>query len=202
MEERKYILKPGAKLALFLVSYTPLFLIMCFTQLYEYRDHLAWGGLNYTSLVNYLRYFGAVTALIIMSAFGLAGLRFLLSNMRRRAGVNGKLVKVVDIENKNSESISYLFTYIIPFVFQDLSSVTNVFSVGVLLVVTYLIYSNSSMILINPTLSMTYSLYHVEYEDISNSIMRKGMIVSKNKFLEEGDEIKIQSMGHKLYYAI
>ena len=199
MGERGFTLKPGAKLALFLVSYTPLFLIMCVTQLYEYRDYFSWGGLNYTSLVNYFRYFGAVTALFIMSAFGLVGLFFLLSNMRRRASSNGKLVKVVDIENKNSESISYLFTYIIPFVFQDLSSVTNVFAVGVLLVVTYLIYSNSSMILINPTLSMTYSLYHVEYEDMSNNRIRKGMIISKNKFLEEDDEIKIQSMGHKLY---
>lgn len=202
MDERRYELKSGAKLTLFLVSYIPLFLIMCFTQLYEYRDHLVWGGLNYESLVNYVRYFGAVTVLILMSVFGLVGLRFLLPNINRRATSNGSLVKVVDIENKNSESISYLFTYVIPFVFQDLSSVTNVFAVSVLLLVAYLIYSNSSMLLINPTISVAYSLYLIEYEDMSSKGRRKGMILSKNKFLDEGDEIKIRSMGYKLYFAV
>lgn len=74
MDERRYELKSGAKLTLFLVSYIPLFLIMCFTQLYEYRDYLVWGGLSYESLLNYIRYFGAVTVLILMSFFGLVGL--------------------------------------------------------------------------------------------------------------------------------
>lgn len=107
-----------------------------------------------------------------LSFLGVLGVAFLIPNMRRRAESNGVLVKVVDIENKNNESISYLFTYIIPFVFQDLSSVVSVFSIGVLLVVTYLIYSNSSMVLINPVLSVWYSLYLVEYEDFL--INRKG----------------------------
>lgn len=202
MDERRYELKSGAKLTLFLVSYIPLFLIMCFTQLYEYRDHLVWGGLSYEPLLNYIRYFGAVTVLVLMSFFGLVGLRFLLPNIKRRTKSNGILVKVIDIENKNSESISYLFTYIIPFVFQDLSSITNVFAVSVLLFVTYLIYSNSSMLLINPTISMVYSLYLIEYEDMSSKRKRKGMVLSRNKFLEEDDEIKIRSMGHKLYFAV
>lgn len=202
MDERRYELKSGAKLTLFLVSYIPLFLIMCFTQLYEYRDHLSWGGLSSEAILDYVRHFGAVTVLICMSVFGLVGLRFLLPNIQRRAKSSGNLVKVIDIENKNSESISYLFTYIIPFVFQDLSSVTNVFSVSVLLLATYLIYSNSSMLLINPTLSMRYSLYLIEYEDISSSKRRKGMVLSRNKFLEEDDRLKIKSMGYKLYFAV
>ncbi len=202
MNDRRYELKSGAKLTLFLVSYIPLFLIMCFTQLYEYREYLVWGGVSYQSLLSYIRYFGAVTVLVLMSAFGLVGLRFLLPNIQRRARSNGSLVKIVDIENKNSESISYLFTYVIPFVFQDLSSITNVFAVSVLLSVTYLIYSNSSMLLINPTISMAYSLYLVEYEDMSNKKIRKGMILSRNKFLEEDDEVKIRRMGHKLYFAV
>lgn len=50
---KKKELKSGAKL-------------MCFTQLYDCRDHLAWGGLNYESLVDYVRYFGAVTVLVFM----------------------------------------------------------------------------------------------------------------------------------------
>jgi hypothetical protein len=202
MEERRAELKSGARLTLFLVSYLPLFFIMMFSQLYKYKDHLHWGGVNPVAFKNFIVYFGAVSILLCMSIVGIVGLYFLLKNVKRRAETSGLRVKVLDIENKNSESISYLFTYLIPFVFQDLSSLTNVFAVSVLLVVTFLIYSNSSMLLINPTISMRYSIYMTEYMDTSSNKKKKGMILSKNKFLEEDDEIKIKSIGHKLFYAV
>lgn len=202
MEDRKPELKSGARLTLFLVSYLPLFFIMIFSQLYKYKSHLNWGGLNFDAFANFIVYFGAVFVLVCMSIFGIVGLYFLLKNVERRTETSGQRVKILDIENKNSESISYLFTYLIPFVFQDLSSLTNVFAVSVLLVVTFLIYSNSSMLLINPTISMRYSLYMTEYIDLSKKKKKKGMILSKNKFLEENDEIKIKTIGHKLFYAV
>lgn len=202
MEERRAKLKSGARLTLFLVSYLPLFFIMIFTQLYTYKNHLNWGGINIEALKHFIVYFGAVSILLCMSIVGIVGLYFLLRNVERRAKSNGLRVKVLDIENKNSESISYLFTYLIPFVFQDLSNLSNVVAISVLLIVTFLIYSNSSMLLINPTISMRYSLYMTEYIDISNNKKKKGMILSKNKFLEEDDEIKIKIIGHKLFYAV
>lgn len=202
MDERRAELKSGARLTLFLVSYLPLFFIMIFSQLYKYKSHLHWGGLNFDAFVNFTVYFGAVFVLVCMSIVGLVGLHFLLKNVERRAETSGLRVKILDIENKNSESISYLFTYLIPFVFQDLSSLTNVFAVSVLLVVTFLIYSNSSMLLINPTISMRYSIYMTEYIDLISNKKKKGMILSKNKFLEEDDEIKIKAIGHKLFYAV
>ncbi len=202
MNERRAELKSGARLTLFLVSYLPLFFIMIFSQLYKYRSYLNWGGLNFDAFVNFIVYFGAISILIFMSLIGLVGLYFLLKNIERRAETSGLRVKVMDIENKNSESISYLFTYLIPFVFQDLSSLTNIFAVSILLFVTFLIYSNSSMLLINPTISMRYSLYMIEYKDLSSKKNKKGMLLSKNKFLEEDDEIKIKAIGHKLFYAV
>ncbi len=202
MNQRKPDLKIGARLTLFLISYMPLFLIMTFSQVYKYKQYLNWGGLSKESLFIFVKYFGAVSVLVVLSIYGLIGLYFLLRNIERRAKNNGQVINVIDIENKNSESISYLFTYLIPFVFQDLSSVTNVFSVATLLLVTFLIYSNSSMLLINPTISMKYSLYMVEYKDTSSNKKRKGMIISKNKFLEEDDSVKIKKIGHKLFYAV
>ncbi len=202
MSNRQADLKIGARLTLLIVSYLPLFLIMSFSQLYKYREYLYWGGFNLDSFCIFIEYFGAVTVLIILSIFGIFGLTLLLKNIDRRAENNGDLVTVIDIENKNSESISYLFTYLIPFVFQDLSSIVNVFSVAVLLVVTFLIYSNSSMLLINPTISVKYSLYMIEYNTTSEQKLKKGMILSKNKFLEEDDQIKIKKIGHKLFYAV
>ena len=202
MKKRTSELRTGARLTLFLVSYLPLFLIMIFTQVYKYKKYINWCGFNRVAVMNYFKYFGAISILVALSVFGLFGLFLLLKNVKKRALLSGHPVRIIDIENKNSESISYLFTYLIPFVFQDLSVLTNVFAVSVLLIVTFMIYSNSSMLLINPTISIIYSLYLVEYENISNSKKRKGMILSKNKFLEEDDEIKIKKIGHKLFYAV
>ncbi|HGO5292573.1 TPA: hypothetical protein ACK210_002255 [Photobacterium damselae subsp. damselae] len=202
MKKRKAGLKIGARLTLFLVSYMPLFVIMVFGQFYKYSNYLNWGGFNWDSWFIFIKYFGAATILIILSIYGAVGLKVLLTNIERRAKTNGHLIKIDDIENKNSESISYLFTYIIPFVFQDLSSVINVFSVTMLLVVTFLIYSNSSMLLINPTISMKYSLYMIEYTDSNEGKKKKGMIISRNKFLEEDDQVKIKKIGHRLFFAV
>lgn len=202
MTQNKSDLKVGARLTLFLVSYLPLFLIISFSQIYKYRDLLNWGGINKDSFFIFVEYFGAITVLGAFSIYGVLGLYFLLKNISRRAATSGIPVKVIDIENKNSESISYLFTYLIPFVFQDLSQLTNVFSVAVLLVVTFLIYSNSSMLLINPTISMKYSLYMIEYEEGVSIKSKKGMVISRNRFLEEDDKIKIKKIGHKLFFAV
>lgn len=202
MTKRQAELKTGARLTLFLVSYLPLFVIMSFAQLYKYKEFLNWGGFELEALKNFMVYFGAISILGILSLFGVVGLLLLFKNVKRRAETSGTLVTILDIENKNSESISYLFTYIIPFVFQDLSELTNVVSVSILLVVTFLIYSNSSMLLINPTISIKYSLYMTEYKAHSSDKKMKGMIISKNRFLEEDDQVKIKKIGHKLFFAV
>ncbi|EKO3566844.1 hypothetical protein P0E95_003224 [Vibrio metschnikovii] len=198
---RKNRLHLGARFSLFIVSYLPLFFIMCFTQVYTYREHLYWGGFNGKALYNFIKYFGAVSVIIIVSVFGLIGLIVLLKNVKRRCATSGREVKILDIENKNSESITYLFTYLIPFVFQDLSSFTNVVSITILLSVTFLIYVNSGMILINPTISIKYTLYQVTYLDIESDKTRKGMLLTNCKYLEDGDLVEIEDVGHKLFYA-
>lgn len=192
----------GAKYSLFIVSYAPLFFIMSFNQFYKYREFLSWGGINKKSLLCFGKYFGAISVLIALLFIGSFGLFILLRNIHRRTELNGDIVNIIDIENKNSESITYLFTYIIPFVFQDLSQLTNVVPVFVLLAVTFRIYTNSSMILINPTISLKYSLYMTEYKYPGSEVIRKGMLLTKNKFLEEDDSVKIKKIGHKLFYAV
>lgn len=201
MKTRKQGLKGGARLALFLVSYVPLFLILIIQQLYKYSEHLTWGGLNQESIYVFIKYFGAVSVLVASSLLGLLGLWLLIANVSRRAQSSGDTVTIIDIENKNSESISYLFTYLIPFVFQDLSDPISVLSVSILLVVTFLIYTNSSMLLINPTISMWYSLYQIEYIEHGTEKKKKGMILSRDKYLEEHDQAKLKRLGHRLYFS-
>lgn len=191
----------GARISLFIVSYLPLFFIMCFVQLYTYKNYLNWAGITLESVMTFLEYFGAVTILVSLSLFGLVGLKIFLKNIKRRCQTSGRTVKILDIENKNNESISYLFTYLIPFVFQDLSKLSNVIPIAILLMVTALIYINSSMILINPTISIKYTLYQISYLDIETNKKRTGMILTKSKYLEEDDLLDIEDVGPKLFYA-
>ncbi len=191
----------GARVSLFIVSYLPLFFIMCFVQIYTYRDYLNWKGINTESVIIFLKYFGAVSVLISFSLFGIIGLVIFLKNVKRRCQTSGRTVRILDIENKNNESISYLFTYIIPFVFQDLSTLSNVIPIAILLTVTALIYINSSMILINPTISISYTLYQISYLDLESEKKRSGMILTRSKYLEEDDLLDIEDVGPKLFYA-
>lgn len=191
----------GARISLFIVSYLPLFMIMCFVQVYNYSDYLHWKGINLESVTLFFKHFGAVSILMSLSFFGLLGFLIFLMNVKRRCKTSGRTVRIIDIENKNNESISYLFTYVIPFVFQDLSTLTNVIPIAILLIVTALIYINSSMILINPTISISYTLYQVTYIDIESQKQRSGMILTKSKYLEEDDLLDIEDVGPKLFYA-
>lgn len=195
-------LRIGARLSLFIVSYLPLIFIMCFVQLYTYSSYLHWGGFTVEAIKHFAKYFGAVAVLLLFSVVGVVGFLLFLRNIQRRCNTSGRTIQVVDIDNKNSESISYLFTYVIPFVFQDLSSATNVVSISVLLVVACLIYVNSSMILINPTISMKFTLYQISYIDLASNKKRSGMILTTARYLEEDDKLSIEDVGPKLFYAI
>ena len=176
-----------------------MFFIMIFRQFYLYREKLRWGGFNEESIFCFLKYFGAATILIALSLIGILGLIILLKNINRRLENNPETITVLDIENKNSESVSYLFTYVIPFVFQDLSLLDNVVPVFILFIVTFCIYMHSSLILINPTISFWYNLYSIEYSE--GSFTKRAMILTREKYLEEKDKVQIKKIGHKLFYA-
>ncbi|HHF3200093.1 TPA: hypothetical protein ACPJ13_000114 [Vibrio alginolyticus] len=198
---RQNKLQFGARFSLFIVSYLPLFFIMCFVQLYTYSEYLPLVSESEVTISTFIKHFGVVVILMVLSVIGVFGLSTFLQRVKRRCKNSGRTVKVIDIENKNNESITYLFTYIIPFVFQDLSKLTSVIPIAILLIVTCLIYINSSMILINPTISIKYTLYQVTYLDIESGKTRKGTFLTKSRYLEEDDELDIESVGHKLFYA-
>jgi len=107
---RQNRLKFSARFSLFVVSYLPLFFIMAFTQIFKYKDYLNWGGISEESLYIFIKYFGTVTVLVVVSFVGIIGLTILLKNVKRRCKTNGRDAEVLEIENKNSESITYLFT--------------------------------------------------------------------------------------------
>lgn len=195
-------LRRGALFSLFITSYLPLFAIVIGKQLKEGWDFLYWGGWNKEAINCFLAHFGMSLFLAIVSVVGIFGLVVLLQNLKSNLS-NGQVVQVTSISNRNSEAIGYIATYIVPFLASDFSSL---FECGVFVVVMgliYAIYTNSNMILINPLLSIRYSLLDIEYKEVgdNNGDTHDALIITDTKDYKENVNYKIYQIGFKLYYG-
>jgi len=188
-----------AQFVLFVTSYIPLFLLICLKQIYGNNEFLYWGGLNFESVSIYLEKFGLSTFLIILSLLGLFGCSRLFKNLEKDSK-NGENVTINEINNRNSESIGYIATYIVPFLFQNFNNWYDITAFVFLMIIIYRIYINSNLLIINPLLSFKYSIFELEYKTSSEK-KKKGLIITKEKVLEEDAIIKIYPIGHKLFFA-
>lgn len=205
-DTRQNILPGRVRFALFSTSFTPLFLLIILRQVTDTWGDLRWAGITLDGVETFFRYYGISAGLSVISLTGSLFLFFTLQNLRRTIGNNGVPVQIVDVKNRNSESISYIGTYIIPFLFEDYRSLFSVLALIILLGVIYVIYVNSTLLLINPVLNLWYSLYEVEYFDVPfgqplPNRSKNAMIVVSERLLAEGDRLLFQRVGHKLFFA-
>lgn len=187
-----------AQFALFVTSYLPLFFLIAVRQVSENYNYLHWAGFSLISFKTFFLKFGLTLVLTTCSIIGWVGYKITIGNIERVAQ-NGFPITVTDVKNKNSEAIGYIATYIIPFLFQSFNGWYECFSVLLLMYIIYRIYINSSLLLINPLLSIKFAIYEIEYQE--NSKTKNGLIISRDKYLQEDTEIKLYEIGHKLYFA-
>ncbi|WKK81295.2 hypothetical protein [Marivirga arenosa] len=143
--------------------------------------------------------FGLSILLLVLGTYGYLGAIITLSNIHK-ASKNGFPTKISKIENKNSESIGYIATYIIPFAFQSFNNWLDLVSICFIIFIIYRVYINSSLLLINPVLNLRYSIFEFEY--MEGEKIRNGILISKEKDLQEDDSIKLYSIGNKMFYSI
>ncbi len=192
-------LRGVAQFVLFSTSYLPLFLLIIFKQLSENYTYLNWGGITFGSFAICLHYFGLSILSALISIIGLIGYKWTFQNLKK-VSVNGENVVIQKIDNKNSESIGYIATYILPFLFQSFNNWYEIFAFIFLMTIIYRIYIHSNLILVNPILSFKFSLFEVEFIQ-QNGKIRNGLIIIENQNVSEDDMIKIYEIGFKLFYA-
>ncbi|HFK5574889.1 TPA: hypothetical protein ACG0AX_003255, partial [Elizabethkingia anophelis] len=195
---KKVKLNNIAILVLFLTSYIPLFGLLILRQIKQNSDFLYFGGFHKAHILLALEKFGLSYICLFISILGYTGLRFLFTNLEKKKS-NGDLVKVKEIENKNSESISYISTYIVPFIFQDTNNIFDILSIFIVLIIIFFIYIKSNMIVINPILSITHTLFQIEYSKKDN--LKKALLITKIEDLEENQEVKINLIAKNIYYG-
>lgn len=193
-------LRKEAQFVLFATSYLPLFVLIILKQISENYSYFHWGGLNFNAIILCIQKFGLSITLLLISLIGIVGCKLLFENLERLSP-NGENVTICKIDNKNSESIGYIATYIVPFLFQSFNGWYELAALSFLLIIIYRIYINSNLILINPTLSFKYSLFEIEYMQ-QNGKQKNGLIITKNGYLEEDSIIKIYGIGFKLFYGV
>lgn len=195
-------LRGGALFSLFITSYIPLFVIVIVKQLKDGKDFLCWGGWNREAVCCFASHFGMTCVLAILSVVGSIGILVLLRNLDSNLN-NGQVVKVTKISNRNSEAIGYIATYIVPFFASDFTSLYECGIFVVVMVLIYTIYTNSNMILINPLLSIWYSLLEVEYKTIGDSSeeTHDALVITDTKIFKENVTYNIYPIGFKLYYG-
>lgn len=187
-----------ALLVLFLTSYIPLFALLILRQIKQNSAFFHFGGFSIDNFITAFQKFGLSYFLVFVILFGLFGLKILLGNFERKID-NGTIVKIKKIENKNSESIAYISTYIVPFIFQDTNNFFDIISITIVLIIIYIIYIKSNMIVINPILTITHSLYQIEYN--VGTLEKTGLLISKNMDIEANMEVKINQISSNIYYG-
>lgn len=212
-DKNKYVnsLRKQAQFSLFITSYAPLFALIILKQLYTNGEFLYWGGISIDSIICFVEKFGLSSILFIVGIYGLWGVNKTMKKIRSRSK-DGTPVDVVDVKNKNSESVNYIATYIIPFAFQSFGSWFELIAIIAIILIIYRIFINSSLLLVNPLLSLKYGLYEIKYtekgrkenkDDENNDPqnIKNAMMLTENKFIVEKDSIIIYPIGHKMFYA-
>jgi hypothetical protein len=190
------------KLALFISSYLPLFVIIIIKQMTTNKEYLSFGGINKNSFVLFIHKFGITVFLSAASIFGLIGILLFIVSMKTSTKNNGYDFIIKYVQNKNSESIGYIATYLFPFLFQSYSSFEEILCFLVLLFVIYIIYTRSTMIVVNPILNTIYSLYDIVYIDARSRKEMQGTFIIDCPFVEKGDIIRSKKLGSNLYFGI
>ena len=195
-------LRRGALFSLYATSYLPLFAIFIVKQIKEEWNYFCWGGFNIEAIICFVKHFGMSALLVLVSIMGIVGLVMLLRNLKKDLP-NGEVVKVTKINNRNSEAVGYIATYIVPFLASDFSSLFECVIFMTVMGLIYTIYTNSNMILINPILNMRYSLLEIEYKLICDpsGTTHDALVITDTKDYKENVDYQIYQIGFKLYYG-
>ncbi len=156
------------RLMLFLSSYAPLFLIIAMR---------AWHENQRISL--------ACIAVSVLSLF------VLFIFLQTAQAIGPSKITIASIKSRDGDVMSYIVTYLLPFLAVKLGDPNDVMSLGILLFVVGLLYVNSNMIYTNPALNIVG--YHIfEVEDGNGKV---SALLCKRPYIRNGSELDVISIG-------
>lgn len=100
-------------------------------------------------------------------------------------------IRVDSVASRDGDAMSYIVTYLLPFLAVKLNDVTDVGALGMVLLVIAILYVNSNMIYTNPVLNVAG--YHVF--EIHDADGKTTALICKRAYIRTGSEIDVISLG-------
>lgn len=156
------------RIVLFFSSYAPLFLIVAMRGWQD--SHCLAIGLGVVSVV----------AVLVLFVF-----------LRTARKLEADRIKVDSVASRDGDAMSYIVTYLLPFLAVKLNDMTDIGSLGMVLLVIAILYVNSNMIYTNPVLNIAG--YHVF--EIHDADGKTTALICKRAYIRTGSEIDVISLG-------
>ena len=116
------------------------------------------------------------------------------------SGTRQMTYAIVEIENKESEHLSFLTTYIIPLICFNFESNRYVIVLLLLLIIIGIIYIRTDLYYANPTLAILgFRIYKVKLE--RNDISKSNVILISRKKLFLRDFVSYKKLDEKIFYS-
>lgn len=148
------------RILLFLSSYAPLLVIFGVSNFFS--GHWGW-GLGFITL--------AILAVII-----------LLTYLRVVQKSGSYSINVRQVSTRSGETMSYIVTYLLPFLGLDFSKPNDAISMGIFFLVIGIVYVNSNLIYINPVLNILgFNLFEIETDND-----KVGTLITRRAYLRRG----------------
>lgn len=109
-------------------------------------------------------------------------------------------VEISNVEDVNYEHLTFLTTYIIPFISLDLSKPGYPIALAVLLIVTGIMFVKTDKFYANPSLAVLgYKLYSAQVSKRTGTTV-KAIIITKDR-LHHGSKIEYLELDERVFYA-
>ena len=133
-------------------------------------------------------------ASLAVGILGLIGLSVYLYFSKR---LNPMRIKVESVARRDGEAMSYIVSYLLPFIAMPSGDAASIWCLGVFLFVLVVLYMNSDMMHINPMLNLAG--WHIYEITLQNSDV---FILISKKRTRKGSEINTIKMGHDILLEV
>lgn len=175
-----------SKWILFFVSYIPMLLCLMFNSFYTYLENKETNSIKSFLKESFFTIYKA-SFFICLIVIVVSLIFFIMIYFIRKRTTEHKNIEV--IEHYNEAILNYMFVYIIPFIFTDVT-LKNIILLVIVFFVVGSIQVKSDMVYINPTLYFFgYSTYQVNANEIL--ISRHSIEDIKSKKIATNDQIKM-----------
>jgi hypothetical protein len=156
------------RVVLFCSSYAPLFLILAIRSWVDNR----WLAASLAAI--------AAVSVLVLRLF-----------VRKARTLTGQKVAITSVISRDGDAMSYIVTYLLPFLTVDFTKPSDVVSLGIVFGVIGLLYVNSNLIHTNPLLNLVR--YHIF--EVQDSDGKTTALITRRSYIRNGAELDIVSLG-------